>query len=155
MLPNLITASRRIVPHIERRGPNECWPWKGALISHRYAQIRIDGKSYPVAWLVYSVATGTDSGNLLVVHICDNTLCCNPAHLRAVTPSESIVDTRRSPRGAYGPANARTVRSWEQVQAIRAAYAAGGQTMADIGKRFGVSTSMVSNYVNRTIRRFA
>jgi transposase len=52
-------------------------------------------------------------------------------------------------------ANARAVYPWEVVQAIRSAYAAGGQTMAQVGALFGVSTSTVCNYVNRTIRKFA
>lgn len=105
--------------------------------------------------LAYSVETGPVPGNLAVAHICNRATCCNPAHLRAVASCESVVNTKELRRGAYGPANSRTVRSWEDVQAIRAAYASGTLTMAEVGKQFGVSTSMVSLYVNRIIRKYA
>lgn len=74
---------KRLDSHIEKRGPDECWSWKGKinrfgtgaayyrcndLLAHRL-----------VAWVYGILPRLYDSD--FVIRLCGNKLCCNPAHM--------------------------------------------------------------------------
>lgn len=96
----------RIWQRIERRGPEECWPWRLSTGSHGYGQVgwqRDDGRpgtagttAHRVAWLA---ANGPIPEGLTVDHACRNPICCNPAHLRLLTNRENAADNRQARRG--------------------------------------------------------
>lgn len=79
----------RFWARVDRRGPSECWPWKGCRRSRTglrqtgtYGGVWLNGR----AVLAHRVALfGTDHGRRpeRALHTCDNPLCCNPAHLFA------------------------------------------------------------------------
>ncbi len=69
---------------VERRGPDDCWPWRGADDTHGYGIIWIGGerggtcRAHRVSWFL---ATGEwPPDDLLVCHTCDNPPCQNHAH---------------------------------------------------------------------------
>lgn len=74
---------------IERRGPDECWPWKGTKDGGGYGVFRIHGHYYKAHRVVFSlecqpinlVAPKSQYQQGFVLHTCDNRYCCNPKHL--------------------------------------------------------------------------
>ena len=80
---------------IDRREPNECWPWIGG-ISRGYGHWSFweSGKcrsttSHRKAW---ELANGPIPAGLFVLHRCDNPPCCNPAHLWLGTHADNMAD---------------------------------------------------------------
>lgn len=77
-----------------------CWVWCGKISSSGYGQltVRILEKSYPVNLYVHRLAVVIFQGKRLrddchVDHICRNTLCINPEHVRQVRARTNL--TRR------------------------------------------------------------
>lgn len=81
----------------------ECWIWIGAYVINRrgkrYGRIKIKGR----AMLAHRVAFAEARGYPLPkrkqgAHSCDETLCINPAHLRAATPASNQREAYRKGR---------------------------------------------------------
>ncbi len=84
--------------------PSGCWVWTGVRTrarptSHEYGVLGIRigvGKmhtSAPHRWS-YLLFVGDIPHKYQVDHLCKNTLCCNPAHLEAVTALENLRRSR-------------------------------------------------------------
>ena len=102
----------RFLEKIERRGPDECWPW-AAKARHRFgygvfAVKRGDRwKQYTASRAMCALAHGEPpSPKAHALHSCDNPICCNPAHLRWGTPKENTADAVDRGRQSMPPRNA-------------------------------------------------
>jgi hypothetical protein len=75
---------RRVI----RGTPDVCWEFTGSLIKQRYGRVC----ARPVWLLAHRVAFALHYGRVRdgfdVHHLCGNTRCCNPAHLREVAHDE-------------------------------------------------------------------
>lgn len=85
---------------IDVRRPDDCWPWTGTVNAYGYG---IYGKANTfVHRIAYIDRVGQIPPGLTIDHLCRTRLCCNPAHLEAVTRGENVM------RGESPPArNAR------------------------------------------------
>lgn len=90
---------------VDQRGPDECWPWLGAKrVGRGYVDGRFKIDPYTTAIaprVAFVLGTKIDPGVALVLHTCDNSLCCNPAHLYLGTQADNNRDTitgNRCPR---------------------------------------------------------
>lgn len=66
---------------VDRRGPDECWPWTGGTNSRGYGRLRWDKEpelANRVAWII---AHGPIAPGAYVLMNCGNPLCCNVAHM--------------------------------------------------------------------------
>jgi hypothetical protein len=79
---------------------------------------------------------------------CHNRLCVNPQHLSWKTRKENFADTHRDGTYLCGEAHQVTKFSDDIINGVRALYAIGNMTQAEVGLRFGVSRTHVSNIVN-------
>jgi len=87
----------RFWSYVERRGPDECWQWKGAISPGPrglpgYGNVRFDGRTQTAHIVAYRLTNGADAipdGHVLD-HLCRNQHCVNPAHLEPVTQRENI-----------------------------------------------------------------
>lgn len=76
---------------VDIRESNECWPWKGHLTKSGYGRTWINDVGYYAHRVIFNLA---NPGEIklkapknkkafgFLMHLCDNRICCNPAHLQ-------------------------------------------------------------------------
>lgn len=75
-----------------------CWPWTGARSEKGYGRFHaLKARVYRAHRIAFYLATG--EWPPAVCHRCDNPPCCNPAHLRAGTPSDNSLEMWSKGRG--------------------------------------------------------
>jgi hypothetical protein len=98
------TILERFWSKVDRRGPDDCWPWKG--------YVDVKGNGYGQFWdgmhlvkshrFAYILTNGFIAPGLVADHTCHNDAdctdvpcqhraCCNPGHLEAVTQSVNSI----------------------------------------------------------------
>lgn len=121
---------------VDRRGPDECWPWQErSRNEHGYGIFHVGamGKVQKAHRVAYELATGVKlTPEVKIRHSCDNPPCCNPAHLLPGTQADNLADMHRRGRRRY-------TRRLDH-DAIRAAVG----TQQQIAARFGCSQAMVA-----------
>jgi hypothetical protein len=86
---------------------NDCWIWQGGKNNIGYGMLRDDQKMRTTHRISYEEHNDTTiPSHLIVMHSCDNKLCCNPAHLSLGTRKDNIKDMINKGRdnffGNYG-----------------------------------------------------
>ncbi len=122
---------------IDKREPNDCWPWTGATVRGGYGSIQIGGKGSNggVAHrALYEIINGPVPDGMVVMHRCDNPPCCNPRHLTIGTYKENTWDMmakgRRATCWPVGENNGKSKLTAEKVRYIRANVAKGYRTLS-------------------------
>jgi hypothetical protein len=154
----------RIWGYLDRTGgPDSCWEYTKQRDRHGYGRMQTTGHSEVLAHrIAYELTHGSIPDGMQILHRCDNRPCCNPMHLYAGTHEENMrdrgergrtfrgrhKDNSRRPRGERNPAAKVTA---EQVTEIRKRYAAGGVTLLQLAREFGLSSpNTVWAIVHRT-----
>ena len=118
--------------------PNgDCLEWTAGCFTDGYGQTKAWGKT----WLTHRLALeleGVDTTGHMVLHSCDNKLCCNPNHLRTGTHQENMDDMTSKGRQ-------RRKLTEQDVLEIRAIT---GITQRAIADHYGVSEALIG-YIRR------
>ncbi len=142
---------------VQRRGPDECWPWLAAKDEDGYGVfgMKVDGRHYNLK--AHRVAFFFTHGywpTPMGLHGCDNPPCCNaenPLHVHEGTGSqnnrEKFARSRQASHQGPGELNANARLTWAEAGLIRAFYAGGGITQNQIAAEFGISQAAVSHIV--------
>lgn len=86
---------------VDRKGPNDCWPYVGGKRRERCNANRVidygkykarDGKTWNAHRYSWFLTNGPIPDGLMVCHTCDNPPCCNPAHLFLGTSQDNADD---------------------------------------------------------------
>ena len=119
-----MTVEQRFWSKVDKRGPDECWPWLGYRKPKGYGRFHYQGRnrSAPVVALILSGIAIPDGRE--PDHTCYNPPCVNPKHLDVVTSLENIQRGRARARilcqAADKPATHNASLTADQVRAIRA-----------------------------------
>lgn len=144
-------TQRRFWAKVDKRGPDECWPWTAGLGNGGYGKIklektRIDVQSHVMA---FELANGLLPKGKIVCHSCDNPPCCNPRHLWEGTQSQNHADMVKKGRhrtgfsSLVGSRNPHARLNEEQAKEIKVLIAKGMQN-TKIAESFPVSHHTIS-----------
>lgn len=135
-------------------GPSKCWPWTGYVGKQGYGRLKYRGSVTTAHRLAFTLVNGAipvaaHKGDVVVMHACDNRVCCNPAHLSIGTNTENVRDA--ATKGSYKPApgsrrgsrNSFSKLTEAQVAEIKALLR-DGRPRAALAARFGVGYQAIS-----------
>lgn len=136
VLPAIAASNKRVAPRfwakVDRRGPHDCWPWRGQRNAAGYGKIMVDGRWFIASRVSYALSTNEEPGQLAVCHECDNPCCVNPAHLWLGSVQENNLDKCRKGRAGK--------LTCEQVGIIKRSTRPGSELAAE----FGVTKQAIS-----------
>lgn len=122
----------RFWQYVDKNGPvvraelGPCWIWTGKKNDHNYGLLsdsRVKtGKFIRAHRLSYELHLGEIPPGLLVLHQCDNRLCCNPSHLRLGTHKDNGREASERGRLPVGSSSVSSKLTDVQVKDIRAKY---------------------------------
>lgn len=83
-------AEERFWDRVQKRGPDECWPW---IVTNRqgYGAFRVNGRTIAAHRFSWLLAGGSLPEGLELDHLCRNRACQNPRHLDLVTRRVNIL----------------------------------------------------------------
>ncbi len=136
----------RLMVSADVRESGDCWPWTRSTAGG-YGKLRIGGPKQ-IAHRVMFALCFYPPGDLEVRHICHNPGCINPAHLRAGTHRDNMIDRMLAGRGGNlkGEANGRAKLTETDVRFIRRRSSAGA-SLLDLSRDFGITKTAVSYVV--------
>ncbi len=140
---------RRFWNFVDRKGPHDCWLWKGGGPNNRYGHFsvgpRISAKTLLAHRVSYFLAYGEITRQ--ICHRCDVTRCVNPAHLFEGTQKDNRVDCQRKERTARGEDHGTNVMSEEEVRMI-AHMCEAGISVLSIARHLNRAESTVRHVVD-------
>lgn len=125
---------------IDMKGENDCWLWTGGLVGRdSRPYFSVDGKKLLAYRIVYELAKGKVlTSGVLMRHICDNRICCNPNHLVEGSHDKNMQDMKERER--HGMPH-HTVRHIKKLILQKIPYSV-------IAERYGCSKSAISEIAN-------
>ena len=94
-----MTLPERFWSKVDRRGPDECWPWTAHTQAKGYGTFGIGNRPYPAHRVAYELTHGVvPDTRIFVCHSCDTPGCCNPAHLFLGSHDDNMADMKAKRR---------------------------------------------------------
>lgn len=100
LLPADVVA--RFWDNVDKRGPDDCWLWKGSKNDTGYGGMTYGGRRRRATHISYEIDKGTPfPTGMLARHTCDNPPCVNPAHILPGTDRDNVRDMLQRRRHHY------------------------------------------------------
>lgn len=149
---------------VDSKEPDECWPWLGPVDKDGYGNFHIRVGELGLAKntkvhanrLAFRLTHGRWP-NGFALHGCDNPGCCNAVnseHVHEGSPARNMQEKvlrDRHPAHMRSGTNSTARFTWDQVQEIRARYAAGGVTQYQLAEEYGADQGNISLIINHKI----
>lgn len=120
--------AERFWEKVDKRGPNECWLWRGAIGRHGYGNLGSGtGRTLRAHRFSYELAHGAIPNGLVICHRCDEPRCVNPTHLFAASQSSNLQDMANKGRSTRGERSPAAKLDGEAVLTIRTTNIAQGK----------------------------
>lgn len=137
-------AQRRFLAKIKRTA-NGCWEWQGQR--HKgYGRYAYQGLSYPAHRIAYQLQHGKIDHFWQIDHLCNNKVCCNPAHLEPVTPDENRIRARARRPQFNKP---RGLRKTHRNVTLLFMPPEGHLTVQQLSERIGVEPKKIHRWIDR------
>lgn len=139
--------AERFWEKVDRRGPDECWPWNGATAAFGHGCIYGDDRKLLAHRVSYELNVGPIPSGIWVLHRCDNPPCINPSHLFLGTPADNMADMAAKGRKTWvaGEVCWNAKLTPDDVIKIRESHL----LQSEIAAQFGIAQSLVSKIRNR------
>jgi|TARA_R110002126_G_scaffold9900_1_gene44493 hypothetical protein len=146
---------------VEKLKPNECWPWKGMITKSGYGRTWINDRGYYAHRVIFDLvnpgqielASPTNKKTKgFLMHLCDNKICCNTAHLQVATIKENNNDCQNKERRNLpkGEDHFRSVFTNDQIKNI-IEMRQSGKTATQISVAMNKNRSTVKSLLRRRI----
>lgn len=112
-----------------------CWIWTCHIDKRGYGKTSIGTRSISAHQYFYEKKNGKTPEGLELDHICRNTACCNPDHLKLVTHHENVL------RGNRSGINSQKIEAIHDILSLEGFR----NCLEKVAESFGVSTSFVKN----------
>lgn len=147
--------AQRFWSQVDKRGPDECWPWMAGVNVRRdgYGRFWIKRREYRTNRMAYWLHYEIDPGQNDVCHRCDNPPCCNPAHLFQGTRAVNLQDMTDKKRRVYGERHGIAKLNDGQVAEIKRRYVPRRVSMYKPAAEYGVSEMTINNIIHGKIWR--
>jgi len=136
---------------------NACWLWTKTKNDNGYGVTNFKGHRTTSHRISYILTKGKPPEGMVVMHSCDNRLCCNPAHLSVGTQKENIQEMHKKGRAGdtrnFGHKNGTTKYTDAQCQEMRRLHKEEKMTQTAISKKFGLAQSHVSRIIRGENRK--
>ena len=130
-------------------GPDDCWPWHGAVGSDGYGQVTYNSKRYGAHRFAYACNHGDDSiVGVDVLHSCDNPLCCNDRHHFLGNQTDNNKDRDSKGRNARGERHGKAKLSAADVAEIRRLGRIRFLSKRAVARKFGMASSGICRIIN-------
>ena len=105
------SVEERFWRYIDRRGDDDCWEWTGKSKVEGYGTIGLGGRqgkkvlAHRLSWTIHNgdIPEGEGYHGGVVMHKCDNRLCCNPNHLMLGSQYDNVRDMMDKRRDVRNP----------------------------------------------------
>jgi hypothetical protein len=132
---------------VERRGPDECWPWTGGNTKRGgYGYYCHGNKIHRAHRIAYELSIGKIAEGMFVCHRCDNPACVNPAHLFVGSVLDNNRDAMFKGRNSYGERCGHSKLRSRDVERIRECRRFGAK-VSDLSHTYGVSMSAIKQVI--------
>ena len=124
---------------------NGCIEWIGGWVTDGYGRLRFNGVTILAHRLAFRLHHGHDAVSL-VLHTCNNRLCCNPEHLYDGTHQDNMNDAKAAGSfnkpGSKNPFSKLTELDVKLIRWYKLAFP--NLTNGRIGQMFGVNNQTIS-----------
>jgi hypothetical protein len=144
---------------VDKRDSDECWPWIGTITKSGYGRTWIGDKGYYAHRVIFNLANPgmielraptNKKARGFLMHLCDNRVCCNPAHLRVANLRENNLDMREKGRVKHktGEDHHRSVFTNSQIDEIMS-LRNNGKTMRMIAEKMTAKLATIKSLIRR------
>lgn len=127
---------------VDRRGPDDCWPWTGCTKLGGYGFVMHKRRAVLTHRLALAGSfDALPAREIMACHRCDNPICCNPAHLFWGDAQANNDDCRNKGKKRGAPQKI-DIRAAIEMREAGASYGA-------IAERFAVNQASIGKALKR------
>lgn len=134
---------------------DECWEWQGSTSGCNYGQLMRNSKMTKPHREVWIEKNGPIPKGLIIMHSCDNPICCNPSHLSLGTHQDNSDDKFNKGRANFKSGEDHYKATLSDLEVFEIRSMKGTCTAKEIAELYGVARVTITNILNGRRRNSA